>query len=91
MVSLLSRVGVWNPQPGQDDALKTFHLFGLGVGLVIVSYKMQHAMRHKVLQVMGERLALLGRLARADAMAQRDVARCPSGFCGAGNDRTLVA
>ena len=51
MVSLLGRIGVWDAQPGQDDALKTFHLFGLGVSFVIVSYKMQYPVRHQVLQV----------------------------------------
>ncbi len=45
--SVLSRRGSGTPQCGQDDALKAFHLFGLGVGLVVVSYKMQHPVRHQ--------------------------------------------
>ena len=77
MVSLLGRIRVWDAQPGQDDALKTFHLFGLGVSFVIVSYKMQYPVRHQVLQVVRQRFALLGRFARADAEGERDVAQVP--------------
>ena len=79
MVSLLGRIRVWDAQPGQDDALKTFHLFGLGVSFVIVSYKMQYPVRHQVLKVVSQGFALFGRFARADAERQGDIAQMALG------------
>lgn len=88
MVSLLGRVRVWDSQPGQDDALKTFHLFGLGVSFVIVSYKMQYAVRHQVLKVVGQGFALFGRFAHANAKRQGYVAQMALGILwrGEGQD-----
>ncbi len=41
---------------------------------MVVAYKMQHPVRHKVLQMVGQSLALFAGLARADAEGQGDVA-----------------
>ena len=54
IVSLFGAVGVRRTQTGHDHALQTFHVLGVVVGFVIVPYKMQHPVRHKVLQMMGE-------------------------------------
>ncbi len=38
IVSPFGRIGVGDPQSGQDNALQPLHLQGVGVGFVIVAY-----------------------------------------------------
>jgi Ca2+-binding RTX toxin-like protein len=52
---------------------QAFHLVGLGIGDVIIAKKMQHAMGHQVLQVMGERLGLILSLPQAGLEGQGHV------------------
>src|SRR5690242_9262080 len=45
-------VRIGRAQPGHHAALQGFHGLGLGLALVVIAYKMQHAVRHQVHEMM---------------------------------------
>ena len=67
-------VRVGEPEGGQDRGFPRLHHRGVGVPFVVESLQVQHAVDNQVRVMVGERLALRGRLPPHDRRAEHDVA-----------------
>ena len=58
----MRKIGIGHAKPRQDNTLEVFHLFGRGVGIVVMAEQMEKSMHREMRKVISEQLRLCRRL-----------------------------